>query len=215
MTASTQTTGDIASTRRKYDRIASVYDRLEAPMEHMVGRWRADLWQHAPPGKLLEVGVGTGKSVPLYPADAQVTAIDISPRMLERAQRRATELHRSLDLRNADVQQLPFAESSFAAAFTTCVFCSVPDPVRGLREIHRVLVPGGRLFMLEHVLSHRPLLRWLMRAFDFIPAHLWGAHINRDTVANVKAGGFVIEREENLVGDVVKLIVATKTAASR
>ena len=108
----------------------------------------------------------------------------------------------------ADAQALPFSDGIFDAAVTSCVFCSVPDPVAGLREVLRILRPGGRLLMLEHVLSRKPVLRQLMRWLDPVPVHLWGAHIDRDTVANVRQAGFAVEVERDLALDIVKRIEA-------
>ncbi len=199
---------DTAVTRRRYDRVARFYDLFEAGMEGFVRPWRARLWAKVPVGKIIEVGIGTGKNMPFYPKGAEITGIDLSSKMLERAHKRASRLGITPMLTVADVQALPYPSHSFDTAITTCVFCSVPDPVRGLREIRRVLKPGGQLLMLEHVLSHRPALGRLMNFFDAIPFHLWGAHINRNTVRSVELAGFTGIGDENLALDVVKYIRA-------
>lgn len=196
--------------RQRYDRIAAVYDLMESWMELRARTWRADLWQRVPPGRVLELGVGTGKNLRYYPHGAQVTAIDISLRMLERAQRRARRLAVPVDLQVADAEQLPFPDQSFDTIVTTFVFCSIPDPRRALAEALRVLRPGGRLLFLEHVLSRRRVLRWVMRTFDFVPYRLWGAHLNRETVALVEAAGCVDVRHYDLSLDVVTRIEAKK-----
>lgn len=105
------------------------------PERGWFGRWRARLWRHASPGRLLEVGVGTGKNMHYYPPEATVTAVDISPGMLARAARRAARLGRDVRLHLMDVQALEFPDAAFDAAVATFVFCSVPDPVLGLREL--------------------------------------------------------------------------------
>jgi SAM-dependent methyltransferase len=79
--------------------------------------------------------VGTGKSMPYYPSEMTITAIDLSLRMLEQARMHAARDHIAVDLREADVQALPFPDASFDTLIATCVFCSVPDPVLGLREL--------------------------------------------------------------------------------
>lgn len=195
-------------TRRRYDRIAPLYDLLDWGMELRFAGWRHALWTRVPAGQVLEVGVGTGKNLPYHPPAAEVTAIDLSPRMLERARRRARKLGSAIRLELADVQGLPFPDASFDTAVATFVFCSVPDPVQGLRDLLRVLKPGGRLFLLDHILSERPWLRRLMRKLDAIPYHVWGAHINRETVLNVRAAGFERVETVNLSGDIVKRIEA-------
>lgn len=197
-----------ARVRRRYDRIAPLYDVLEGPMELGARLWRRAQWEGIGAERVLEVGVGTGRSIELYPARADVTAIDISPRMLERARGRAAALGSNADLRVADVQALPFDDGGFDIVIATFVFCSVPDPVLGLREVRRVLRPGGRLSLLEHVLSQRWWLRPVMRVLDPVTSVLWGAHIARDTAANVARSGFSHFETRDLVLDVVEIISA-------
>jgi ubiquinone/menaquinone biosynthesis C-methylase UbiE len=92
-----------------------------------------------------------------YPRDARISAIDLSERMLERARRRAAELGLDADLRTMDVQHLDFPDGTFDAVVATCVFCSVPDPVAGLRELKRVVKPDGAIWLREHVRIDRPV----------------------------------------------------------
>lgn len=180
-------------TRRRYDRIAPLYDLLDWGMELRFAGWRRGLWGRLSGGRILEVGVGTGKNLRFHPAAAEITAIDFSPGMLLQARRRAEKLGSKARLEIGDVQRLPYEDQTFDAAVATFVFCSVPDPIRGLREVRRVLKPGGRLLMVEHVLSEFPGLRRVMRWLDPVPFHIWGAHINRETVNNVNAAGFNVK----------------------
>lgn len=197
-----------AVTRKRYDRIAPVYDLVEWGMELRFANWRRELWSRLAGGRILEVGVGTGKNLRFHPTAAEVTAIDLSPGMLWRAHRRTEKLGSQARLEIADVQRLPYEDQTFDAAVATFVFCSVPDPVRGLREVRRVLKPGGRLLMVEHVLSEFPGLRRVMRWLDPVPFHIWGAHIDRETVNSVKAAGFKVNEATNLSLDTVKRIEA-------
>lgn len=194
--------------QRRYDRVAPFYDSLEGVMELRAAQWRSDLWSEVTEGDVLEVGVGTGKNLRFHPARARVTAIDIAPKMLERARRRAEIEGSPVVLERADVQALRYPDGSFDVAVATFVFCSVPDPVLGLRELRRVLRPGGRLLLLEHVLSERRWLRKIMRRLDPITARLVGAHIARETVASVRDAGFTIREVRDLALDVVKRIDA-------
>lgn len=132
-------------TRARYDRIADIYDRLERPLEtRSFQQWRTIFWERVQGPRVLEIGVGTGKNMPFYHKGWQITALDLSPRMLEQAKRRAESEHVEVDLLLGDAQALPFADDSFDTVIATFVFCSVPDPVQGLREAARVLVPGGQ-----------------------------------------------------------------------
>jgi phosphatidylethanolamine/phosphatidyl-N-methylethanolamine N-methyltransferase len=178
--------------RRRYDRGAATYDLREGLMELVVRRWRRALWALVPPGRILEVGVGTGKNIPYYPNGAEVTAVDFSPKMLERAKRRAQRAGNRAGLQLMDAQALAFSDGSFDSAVATFVFCSVPDPVLGLSEVRRVLKPGGRLYLLEHVRSDWPVLGRLMDFVNPLFLRMTGANLNRRTVENVRRAGFSI-----------------------
>jgi len=115
---------------------------------------------------VLEVGVGTGKNMPYYPAGIRVTAVDLSGQMLSRARRRAPHLRLPVPLVQTDVQALAFPDAAFDTAVATFVFCSVPDPVRGLREVARVVRLGGLVVLLEHVRAEGPILGRLMDLLD-------------------------------------------------
>ena len=195
-------------TRVRYDRNARRYDRMTCCTERLMTPGRAGLWQRVRGPRVLEVGVGTGKSFPFYPAGMTITAIDFSPRMIEQAQMRAEQHQIVVELREADVQALPFDDASFDTVIASCVFCSVPDPLLGLRELRRVLVPGGQLLLLEHVLSQRPLLRRIMKVVNPLVVRRMGANINRETVENVRRAGFADLQVEDLWLDIVKRIEA-------
>jgi len=170
--------------------------------------WRRELWSRLPDGRILEVGVGTGKNMPFYPPGAQVTAIDLSEGMLSQAQRRAEKLDIDVDLRHMDVQRLAFPRDTFDAAMATYVFCSVPIPINGLKEIARAVKPGGDVWLLEHVRINKPVVGTLMDWANPLVVHTMGANINRQTVQNVKRAGLYILNVEELKGELVKLIHA-------
>src|SRR5512146_2641771 len=134
-----------------YDRGAAIYDLYTAPMEALRGRRaRRRLFGRAG-GRALEFGIGTGLSLPSYPPGIELTGIDISPRMLARARRRAERIGLRADLEIADIGRLPYPDASFDTVTAACVFCSVGDPVRGLREAARVVRPAGQVLLYEHV----------------------------------------------------------------
>lgn len=169
-----------ALVRERYDRTARHYDIMTWPMEVMaIDRYRSRLIAEVEGARVLEVGVGTGRNLSLYPDAVQVDAIDFSPRMLERAQRRPPRTNVRLAL--MDVQELAWPSETFDTVVSTCVFCSVPDALKGLQEIRRVLRAGGRALFLEHV---RPGTPWLAALFDWLDPFVSrrGPHINRRTM---------------------------------
>ena len=202
-----------ALTRARYQRISRSYDRMERMMERRVRAWRREQWQLVNGARVLEVGVGTGKNVEFWPAGRKITAIDLTPGMLDIARQKVDQLKRDDDLRLGDVQRLEFASATFDTVVATFLFCSVPDPVLGLREVARVVRPGGQVLLLEHVRIDRPVIGAIMDLLAPLIVRLNGANINRRTVENVKAAGLHIERVENLdrMG-MFKLIVARPSA---
>ncbi len=196
-------------TRKRYDRVAFLYDFMEAPLERLrFSTWRKRLQAGIKGERALEVGVGTGKNLAYYPEDVRITAIDLSPRMLARARRKVAKSHLSVDLQEMDVQHLDFADHSFDTVFATFVFCSVPDPVMGLRELRRVCKPEGRLLLLEHMRPHHPVLGFLFDVLNPMVVRMMGANINRKTIDNIQQAGWQIKVEENLLSDIVKWIEA-------
>lgn len=202
-------------TRSRYDRLARILDRMEAPVERSTfSQWRRGLWAQVEGKRILEVGVGTGKNIPHYPPDARVTAVDLSAKMLALARHRAQQLGAQVDLRLMDAQELDLPAAAFDAAVATFVFCSVPDPIAGLRELNRVVKPGGRVFLLEHVRVDKPPIGTIMDILDPLVVQVMGAHINRRTEENVGQAGLEIERVQSLAWEgLVKLIVARAQGA--
>ena len=190
-----------------YDRQAAIYDLTELPLELLVFKGlRRRLWGQIKGQSVLEIGVGTGKNLPYHPRDARVVAVDLSPRMLQRAVARATRLGRPPDFVLADAQHLPFQDGAFDETASTFVFCSVPDPLAGLKEARRVVRDDGHLNLLEHVRAPNKLLGWLMDRLNPIAVRLTGANINRDTVTNVEAADIEVSAVESRGLGIVSLI---------
>lgn len=196
-------------TTRAWDWRARLYDLREASCLRR-GPAKAALFAGMR-GRVIFVAAGTGTDFAAFPPGRDITAIDISDEMLRRAAVRARAYNGSLRLLKADALNLPFEGASFDTAVTSCTMCSVPDPVRALRELHRVLRPEGRLLMFEHVRSRQFLLGWTLDLMT-----LWtrrtGTEMNRDTLANTRAAGFRITEVRSAYLDIILAVRAVKAA---
>ena len=158
------------------------------------------------------LAAGTGNDFRFFPPGRSIVAIDISAKMLERAAKKAAAYEGTIELRQMDACQLEFADNTFDTVVTVCTFCSVPKPVVGLRELYRVLKPGGQILMFEHVRSRIGPLGVFLDLMTPLSRRL-GPDLNRDTVGNVQKAGFRIRREENVYLDILKAIEGVKDPA--
>jgi len=195
-------------TQQKWDSAATLYDIMRGFGPEQ--RWRAAKQRlfSAMDGKILFLAVGTGLDIPCFPPGKHIVGIDISARMLEKARPRAEAYPGTLILKQMDVHDMDFAAASFDQVYASCTFCSVPNPVKGLEALRRVLKPGGKLGMFEHTGSHQFPFSLMLTLWNPV-CRLLGPEVNRDTVANVRAAGFKIDRVTNIYLDVVKIIEAT------
>lgn len=197
---------DSSTVRTAYDRIAFLYDFIDLFIPQA---WRQRAVSLAK-GRTLEAGVGSGLNLPFYSAAcSEVVGIDISPRMLSKAAGRISRCPVPVSLYEMDVQHIAFPDASFDTVLATCVFCTVPDPVRGLRELCRVCKPDGTIILVEHMRSRRPWLGNVMDWLNPLSVSLLNDHINRRTVDNVQKAGIYIREAADLSGDIVRLIVGT------
>jgi phosphatidylethanolamine/phosphatidyl-N-methylethanolamine N-methyltransferase len=192
----------------KWDRTSRTYDWMTWGDERRFGSAKRRLFSKMT-GRCLMVAAGTGHDFQCFPPGLTITAIDISPNMVDRARQRAAGYTGSLEVRVMDVQALDYPDESFDTIATACTFCSVPDPVRGLRELRRCLKPDGRLLMFEHVRSRIGPLGILQDLMTVL-TRLTGPDMNRDTVGNLLRAGFEVCREENIYLDIVKAIEAQR-----
>ncbi len=198
---------DRSQIQARYDRIATFYDLFAKPMELMaLKKWRLDIMKELK-GKVLEVGVGTGKNIEFYPDNVEITGIDFSYKMLSIAKKTANELGKKVNLIQMDVENMHFPDNYFDMVFTTCVFCSVPNPIKGLQEIRRVCKAKGKIIMVEHVRSEKKVLGLIMDILNPLTVTLYGANINRRTVENIYQSGYTNVEVSNLSTDIMKKII--------
>jgi len=197
----------------KWDRLSRSYDWTTWADTRRFGPAKRRLFAGMQ-GKCLMVAPGTGSDFAHFPPGLTVTALDISPAMVARARRRAAGYDGRLEVEVGDVQELPYADATFDTVATSCTFCSVPDPVRGLRELFRCLKPGGRILMFEHVRSRVGPIA-ILQDFATLVTRRFGPAMNRDTVGNVLRAGFELCRETNVYLDVVKAIEAQRPGPPR
>lgn len=198
-------------TVKKYDRFSKFYDFIEKPVEkYFFSSLRKKALALAQ-GKVLEVGIGTGKNMPHYPGNVELTGVDFSRGMLEKAEKKKKNLLlRNITLLEMDVEKMTFEEGSFDTVVSTFVFCTVPDPVKGLKGVYRVLKSGGRAVFLEHMKSKYFFLNILLYMMNIITKTLTGTSMVRETQKNIEKVGFRIEEVYNFSVDVVRLIIAGK-----
>jgi ubiquinone/menaquinone biosynthesis C-methylase UbiE len=197
----------------KWDRTSRTYGLLTWGEERRFGSAKQRLFAKMD-GRCLMVAAGTGVDFQFFPPGLAITAIDISPGMIERARRPAEVYRGSLTLQVMDAQALEFSDAAFDTVVTSCTFCSVPDPLRGLRELYRCLKPGGQLLMFEHVRSRVGPIALLQDVMTLITSRI-GPDMNRDTVGNVIRAGFELQRENNVYLDIVKAIEARRPMEAR
>jgi len=196
-------------TKQKWDKAAASFDLMNGYGPEK--RW-APVKQpffSRMSGKILFLAVGTGLDIAFFPPGQDIVGIDISGKMLEKAQPRADAYPGSIELRELDVHDLDYPDNSFDQVFTSCTFCSVPDPVQGLKSLHRVLRTQGELHMFEHTGSRYFPFNIMLHMMTLLSRH-FGPDLNRDTSKNVALAGFEDIEVRNVYLDVVKTIHARK-----
>ena len=201
-----------ARQKRVWDKAAPSYDKQIAFFEKIqFGGGREWLGERAH-GRVLEVAIGTGRNLPHYPPDTTVAGIELSPAMLAIARQRAAGLGRDVDLQEGDAEHLPFGDASFDTVVCALSLCTIPSPAAAIGEMKRVLVPGGRLLLLDHIGSTWPPVyaaQWLLERITIRAA---GEHFTRRQLPLVHADGFQVVETERLKAGTVERIHAVKPA---
>ena len=187
----------------RYDRAMNFWDR------HLFGDCRPWACSRAA-GDVLEVAVGTGRNLSFYPDGARLTGVDWSPAMLGIARQRAAALGRDADLRQGDAQALDFPDESFDTVLCALGLCAIPDDRRAVTEMARVLRPGGRLLLVDHVAASASALRGVQWLYERITIPLAGEHFRRRPVAYLAELGLEIEESERFTLGIVERVCARK-----
>ena len=197
------------SDRGKWNRAAARYESLASRAAE--ARWadfKRSLFSEME-GRVLFLAAGTGLDFQFFPPGRTVMAIDVSERMLERAREQARHYDGAIHLQQMDARELGFLDNSFDEVYTSCTFCSVSEPWKGLEQIRRVLRPGGVLRMFEHTASRWFPFNALLHACTPL-SRRFGPEMNRPTVRSVRRAGFKIELVERHYLDIIKSIRARK-----
>ncbi|HEU4326312.1 MAG TPA: class I SAM-dependent methyltransferase [Roseiflexaceae bacterium] len=182
-----------------YDRATWLVDSL------LLNRLRRE-WLARAEGDVLEVAVGTGKNLEFYPPGCRVVGLDLAAEMLARAELRAGQLGRELPCTIGDAARLPYPGRRFDTVVSTLAACTFPDPVAAFVEMRRVLRPGGRILLIEHIRPRHPLFGTLIDAAAPYSIRAIGCTPNRDTPGNVRRAGLTITAQtENVDGMVICL----------
>ena len=201
-----------AKQRRVLDKAAPGYNKQVAFFEKIwFGGGREWIGERAR-GRVLEVAVGTGRNLSHYNSESTITGVDLSPEMLALAKQHAADLGRNADLHEGDAAQLRFPDVSFETVVCALSLCSIPDPARAIAEMHRVLVPGGQLLLLDHVGSTWPPLYGAQWLVEQLTRRLAGEYQPRRQLPIVEAAGFGIEESERLKAGTIERIRAVKPA---
>jgi ubiquinone/menaquinone biosynthesis C-methylase UbiE len=206
-------TSDTDAIRGHYDKSASNYNRQISFFERLLfGGGREWVCSQAE-GDVLEIAAGTGRNLRHYPASVRLTAIELSPQMLELARREAAALGRDAELRIGDAQALEFPDDSFDTVVCTLGLCTIPNDRAAVREAMRVLRPGGRFVLLEHVRSPVPAVRVGERMLEPLMLRFEHDHLLREPLEHLTTEGFEIERVERSKLGIVERVTARKPAS--
>jgi ubiquinone/menaquinone biosynthesis C-methylase UbiE len=196
--------------RAIYDRSAPKYDKRIAFFERILFAGGREWVCSRAAGDVLEIAVGTGRNLTLYPPGVRLTGVELSPAMLEIARARARSHGIEADLRVGDAQALEMPDAAFDSVVVTLALCTIPDDRKAVAEIARVLRPGGRVLLLEHVRSPLRVVRLGQRLLEPLALRFEGDHLTRDPLDHLRGAGFVVKEIVRSKAGIVELVAATK-----
>jgi ubiquinone/menaquinone biosynthesis C-methylase UbiE len=196
--------------RRIWDKQAPRFDRVMGFWEKVLFAGGREWACSQAKGEVLEIAVGSGRNFPYYPPGVRLTAVELSPAMLDLARAHADELGREVELRLGDAQALEFPDDSFDTVVCTFSLCSIPDDGKAVAEARRVLRPGGKLILLEHVRSPSLPVRAVQRILNPLTERFEGDHLLREPLEHVRAEGLEIDQFERSKWGIVERLAARK-----
>ena len=192
--------------RQHWNEQAGRFDAMIAPLDRRVLGASRDWVCSRVDGEVLELAVGTGLNFPHYPPGTRVTGVEWSPAMAVVARRRARETGVDADIQVADAAALPFADASFDTVLCTFSFCCIPDDDGAQAEAARVLRPGGRLLLADHVVSTVAPLRWLQRLVERFTVPREGEHWTRRPALKLPGhGSRLVESDRRTFGAIERV----------
>jgi ubiquinone/menaquinone biosynthesis C-methylase UbiE len=201
-------------TRRIYEKTAGRYDRQIKFFERVLFGGGREWACSQAEGETLEIAFGTGRNLRFYPDGVRLSGIELSPRMVDLALERQTRYGHDADLRVGDAQSLDFEDDHFDTVVSTLTLCTIPDPRLAVAEAFRVLRPGGRFVLLEHVRSPSRPVRAVQRALDPLAVRFEADHLLREPLDYLGETGFEIEDVRRLKWGIVERVRARKPTAS-
>jgi ubiquinone/menaquinone biosynthesis C-methylase UbiE/predicted ester cyclase len=198
--------------RRIFDKQAPKYDKSMARFERLLFSGNRGWACSRAEGEVLEIAAGTARNLPFYPDAVRVIGVELSPEMAALGRKRAEDLGRQIDMRVGDAEALDFPDESFDTVVCTYGLCTIPDDAAAVREAKRVLRPGGKIVLAEHVRSPNPVVRAIQRLLDPLAHRFGGDHLLREPLDHLTAEGFEVEEVRRAKAGWVELVAARKPA---
>jgi SAM-dependent methyltransferase/predicted ester cyclase len=196
--------------RKIFDKQAPKYDKSMSRFERLLFAGNREWVCDRAEGQVLDLAAGTARNLPYYPPDATLTGIELSPEMAALGRTRAEDLGREFEMVIGDAEALPFPDESFDTVVCTYGLCTIPDDAAAIREAKRVLRPGGRILLAEHVRSPNPIVRTIQRLLEPFAHRFGGDHLLREPLDHLATDGFVVDEVKRQKAGWVELVAAHK-----